>query len=388
MMHPTRILISALLSTCVAILSTHTRAATFVGNGGSFAEKQLRISVNALEDVLRSAEDVETKCECLVASDYDTCQIVDDLDDDQITKIESFISQKAKKMLRKLRKAKFKFTDANLVHQAYLSKRNVSAGTKGRRVILINEDQFLEANPANRVSILFHELSHLVTNDEKKPIFDEKPFGGFEEGKDFLDSAGSCVAQMGLYDKYIISQSVWESQPKAWLKHWFELSFQNGFYNEDKKVGKLNSVSGGGFSYRYQPSWYGFALRTGSYLGSDTSNSITHDHYLSFESLSASFRWSPFFTDSARLNNIYFLGEAGIANTHFRSTISDSFVKLTNASDSQTPTMRAGVFIPLHKSLWVGYIFSTMILEAELPDTLESYNGTINSQGLSLSLSF
>lgn len=367
---------------------TSVYASTFVDNGGTIYEAELRVALKHTRSSLREVDFVEENelaaCESGMQGKF--CQYLDSLSRKEKKIVRKVLVKYSDEMRKKIRNLKVTLTGEAIRHQrSHGTWRKVQAGANPKdNSMIINQDDFVSLSPAERVMLLVHELGHLVKIDGRY-IKDDERVGGMI-GRELLDAMGASVALVGLESGDIPFES--ESiDSKAYKDHW--LSYQVGTLklNQDAEKNNLNpdGLTLYSFSYRLQFLSFGLNLAHEASQKSDYSSGFTKDTSIKRYKLGASYKLHPFYKRADFWGHTHILLQAGLAYNQYKHSIKDNYVTRQSEGDTLAPYGELSLFFPLVRGFWVTGTVGTVLekMEDESTRIMLDQPSTYSSLGVS-----
>ncbi len=394
---------------CFTVLAQPASANTFVGNGGTSGDVELKITLEQIEQTFtkiartQKVENLEL-CECPpMWTQNSICRPLNQLQESQRKFCQKGLVSVTPQVLDILKnnKAYFKWTHSpiNVIshedHAAHqpTSSVNATAGDPSNitedhstgvtaggssptsstshstmaadavtnpkdHTITINKDNFLKASQAQRVFLLTHELMHLITFEDGR-LTDQGTVGPFTSAqgqREFINAMASSIAteahSLMLYHNY--QRALHRSQ--SHVKNWVDLGFV-GLFSVNPSSNTYDQDYYGSFKLNYRRYWnlnWGFnAGLRGERATEDVMSNTTIEEQLQVYHLGVSYR---FFNNADPLTS---WGQSFInIDLNFEYTLADLTAKdsFTSAKDDDSGMglgLYAQYYYPLSNSFWI-----------------------------------
>ncbi|MFK7826317.1 MAG: hypothetical protein AB8G05_19375 [Oligoflexales bacterium] len=238
-------------------------ASTFVDNGGTIYEAELRVALKQTKSAVREIEYYKQNelAKCSESQQGKFCQYLDGLSKKERRIVQQLLSKHYNAMRKRIKSVKITLTGESIKHaRAHGPWRKVQAGANPKsNSIIINQEDFVSLSPAERVMLLVHELGHLIKINGRYIRDDDKLDG--MRGRELLDAMGASVALLGM-DTSIVPLKSESLESKAYKDHWFTLQAGTLGLDEQSKDNSLvaSKLQYSSFSYRLQFMSFGFNL--------------------------------------------------------------------------------------------------------------------------------
>lgn len=332
-------------------------ASTYVDNGGTIYEAELRVSIEQLRQTLHTmkSEPNSDLCRCTPRDRSSTCDYLSDLESTEIKACQLFINDNLDKVLTALKSTSFHLTEEELVHQDQTGlSRPVFAGADHQRSqINLNQDKFVRLDSQKRLMLLAHEAGHLIEWNGQQ-IKDSERYHNVE-GKVILDSFGATVGVIAKRNR-IVSSSTNRALSKAYSRHWLsatggQVDFGSKAQERSLAPGQLRFSS---FSYRYQPGHFGLFLATengetskGFYEGLSGKLSVRR------EKIGLSYVIRPFEQSVGFFGHSHFLLQPGLSQTTYEHTLSDNWQSIESRKKQYSVFTDLRLLVPFFGGFWV-----------------------------------
>lgn len=179
-----------IISTFLFFLSSHSSAATFIGNGGSFLDPELRQILFEIERTLEEAKEEHVFASCSVVE----CEALKTVSDAKFEFAVKFALHRRLQVLRLLKSSQLKleWTDKDISLASQGHRHFDAVAMPQKKKILINEDSFARMNRAQRITLVLHEIHHLIKH-RGKVLGDNDKIGPFTSSRQLLDLQGPLL---------------------------------------------------------------------------------------------------------------------------------------------------------------------------------------------------
>ncbi len=353
---------------CFTALAKFASANTFVGNGGTSGDVELKITLEQIEKTFtkiartQKVKDLEL-CECPpMWTQNSICRPLNQLQESQKKFCQKGLVSVTPQVLDILKnnKAYFKWTHSSinvLSHEDHEVAADAVANINDHTVT-INKDNFLKASQAQRVFLLTHELMHLISFEDGR-LADQGPVGPFTSAqgqREFINAMASSIAteanSLMLYHNY--QRALHRSQ--SHVKNWVDLGFV-GLFSVNPSSNTYDQDYYGSFKLNYRRYWnlnWGFnAGLRGERATEDVMSDTTIEEQLQVYHLGVSYR---FFNNADPLTA---WGQSFInVDLNFEYTLADLKAKdsFTSAKDDDSGMglgLYAQYYYPLSNSFWI-----------------------------------
>lgn len=372
-----KVLLSSLFA--VAVFA-QTPSSTFVGNGGSAGDLELKVTKEVLTKTIEIIRDDETAgaelCACPDRyKEHPYCANVDSLKKTQKEFCGDFIKTQAVQLLESLQQANFVWTDSSLTVKEQGSVMSVDAVADFRaKKIVLNRDRFLKMESAERNFLIAHELFHLTEYVEtsggsakkRSPLVDETAIGPFKNatgGRELLNAAATVLVLKS--NEWLIAPSylVHLGRSRQDRQIWFGVDYSGFRAEEDLNTAYApEKYSGLMLNARYflpeEMNAFGVSFKFGNYSGATTTfGSINSEDSQNIMALGALYRWDPF------QNKLSFLGQSFIQIGIHYEQMKASFVleenqvgaplRIEDNATARYATADLAYFLPLQQGFWM-----------------------------------
>lgn len=347
----------------LALFSIRLEASsTFVGNGGSILDGELRGTVLRLEKSIEHAIKEESEvgvCGCLGESRQ--CALLKSLSEEEASYCEDFVEENSEGLLKLIRdRSSYSFRWSPVPLRSEKEGRSFDAvANTSKRTITFDEDRFAKMGIADRVQVLAHEFLHLYPI-QGKLIDDEGeigPFKGTAGKRRFLDVMGAAYAIAGM-KKYAIprTESNGSTAHKNFYIHWVggDRQLARGFENSALL---RNNVDVSSLSISWFPRVtdnLGFVA--GVYTETEErllyKDLLKATYDLSLYEVGAVYRILPLNTGDRWLDSfqVFFTGTVGLGTVEHR--FKDGFVELSKSKTVGSTSLGVSLQIPLIWNFW------------------------------------
>lgn len=347
------------------IICAHVaHASTFVGNGGNAGDVELQVAINQIQatlQVISKKQDPEMRlCTCYQYTERPVCNQLARLSSEQVNYCAKVLQEKSGELLNILRDSSqlhFNWTSENIEVQEKSGLRGSDAVTNPKkRLITLNQENFVSMNPSDRIFLLTHELFHLVDLNGSLLADDKEypPFKGDSGGRQFINSMASAVV-IESYD-YASLEAFGRplQRSKSVSRNWLSASYfgsQNAV--DGQSTYGLASSAGIEVSYRYQVNQWGVLA---SFSGTNAKKGILSATQLeetrSSVGLGAAYRLFPFGEPLTTLGQSHFVfaGKVELLKGKFKAN--DSFLTLEDEANSTSFSLSADYLLPFQNGIW------------------------------------
>ena len=331
-------------------------ASTFVDNGGTIYEAELRLTIKHTRAALREVDYFERK-ELATCSAYQGgkfCQYLDSLTKREIRIVQALLSKYDKVMRKKMKNLKITLTGESLKHSRdHGPWRKVQAGASPKNnSITINQTDFVSLSYAERVMLLVHELGHFIKINGRYIKDDDKIEGML--GSQLLDAIGAAVAVVGMETRNIPLKSE-STESKAYRNNWFTYQVGSLKLGEQKENNSLVEDELQHYSLGYRFQFISFGLNI-AYDHSEITNYIsgyTTSTAITRYKLGASYKFHPFSTRADFWGHAHFLFHAGLAYNQYKHSLQDNYVKREFKGAAPAPYGEISVYFPVVRGFWI-----------------------------------
>lgn len=329
-------------------------ASTFVDNGGTIYESELRVTVEQLKQAIYDLkfEDPKDLCTCEYRREASlTCSVLDNLSSQEADACRKFLTEHRNDLLIALKNASFELSSEPLVHGDQGNRRPVQAGaTKKNMRIIVNQDNFVTLHSTQRIMLIAHELGHLISFNGNS-IRDNELIAGVK-GRVLLDATGAALGALA-HKNWTTSTSTDRTLSKSYKRHWLSLLGGTLKINQkdlDKSLIQ-ESLPMIQMSYRYQQEPYGFQL---SYKNISRTSIDDYSSTLNIQRYQGSFSYMRriFQNRVGFWGHSHLLLQAGLAWSEYEHTLSDQYVEIKSQDASLTPTIEGKVLLPFYRGFW------------------------------------
>ncbi len=186
-------------------------ASTWIGNGGSLLDSELRGALSRIKSALAAVERDISPCECTGNSSQ--CALLKDLTEKQKEYCVNFILEISDELKSVIDDKSVKFVWSSQLRN---NDRTFDAiASKSSKVIVIDEKRFATISQADRMQLVTHELLHLVDYDGQTLIDkgSRGPFQGEEGGRQLIDSGAAALVIIGMRAKALPYEESQFSKP-------------------------------------------------------------------------------------------------------------------------------------------------------------------------------
>lgn len=341
-------------------------ASTFVGNGGSIFDTELRATIKVLKESVRAAEGDPSPCEC--GGESKQCAILLDLSDEQLDACKAFIAEKSKDFLAILNQSeRFRFELSSEEIRLEGSNRRFDAvASSETKLIVLDEERFAKISSTDRAQLLAHEFLHFLKY-KGKPLTDKGdygPFRGAEGGRQFLDTIAAAYVIIGMRASAIPLEVSSVSRPFKNL-YLHTMGGNRDLSRKDRKeslFGKRVSASSTGLTWfpRESGNW-GWGLDVYNQDGSKRGDFKSEIHMTAVRA-GVVYRLLPFETGHTWLSSwqIWANAKAGLGTVEH--SFEDDFVSLSETTRFPLASAGLSLHVPLFWNFWLifdgGVIYS------------------------------
>ncbi len=387
-----------MLSFLTLILSNITQGSTFVGNGGSWLDAELRETIHKVKEVLLLIQEKEDIEEC----DRSICDILEGLSNDEHRFATKFFMKRRMSIIRAInsKKLEFKWTSSEIRIKGS-SSRTFSAIADGT-TITINENVFARLNLMQRMSLIIHEINHLIRFDGKV-INDNRPIGPFEGsqgGRKLLDLQGVMLIAGGTRYGYFRQKDHNLSNPNEKLNVQQSIGSTKISNSEGKRLffNKLKLSSTSVEYFPWENNSVGFHLTYKSYKGK--SNQLV---YSVFESgslsvgVSSRYRLSSLIMnkssiernlDSSYLDRIYFKGHLNIGKGTAVHLVGDGYSQIEGRDSFFCIGGDINLYLPIVYGFWFNLGYGLQWQEFTIQETNFTSKSVYNETNVGVSYGF
>lgn len=381
-------LILVLLAFC-----SQSYASTFVGNGGSVLDSELRSSLGRLKKAVRAIDADNEICEC--AGDSSQCGLLKDLNDEELDFCASFVENIKQDLMSVMNDKYLKFRWTSKVQG---QDRNFdAAASASTKTIILDEKRFASISSADRMQLLAHELLHLLKY-QGEPLVDKGqrgPFKGEEGGRRLLDTAGAAIVIIGMRAKVLPLEE--SAQSKPFKNLYIEYSggsryLDSGYRKSAIQAANVRTIS-------LELSWYprhsdNFGYSIGFYSEDEKHErypelSLMSEHKLQAGTVGVSYRVLPLELGIAWLDAIQVSATARVGYGQVTHSFKDDYNKLSGRTSLPLFETRLNAQLPLLWNFWFTLSQGLIYTPYEI-GSLKIKSKTINSNnsiGVSYGLS-
>ena len=337
-------------------LSSSSYASTFVDNGGTIYEAELRVALRQTKAALRELDYVKEKdlAQCAAHQRGKLCQYLSSFSKKETRLIQKVLLKHSEVMRRKIKGVKITLTDDSIKHvRSHGPWRKVQAGADPKASsIIINQEDFVNLSPAERVMLLVHELGHLI-KIKGRYVKDDDNFDGLR-GRELLDGMGASVAVVGLDSGDVPFKSE-ATESKAYRDHW--LSYSVGSLKLNKEDTKKSLVPDQlvqyGLSYRLQFLSFGLSLSYDRAQQADYASGYSTYTGIDRLKLGATYKFHPFYTRADFWGHTHILVEAGASYNKYKHVLKDNYVSREMTGNAIAPYGEISVYFPVVRGFWI-----------------------------------
>jgi hypothetical protein len=348
----------------ILTLSITAYPSTFVGNGGNAGDVELKVTQNQIIEVFEyiSKEDKKSLelCKCNeVLEGHGTCEILNQLNDEQRKFCGDFIVSKASEILSLMKnnQVQFRWTHEDIdVKESYGLRAADAVTNKKLNEITLNKKRFIELKSYERLFLLGHEVFHLLDHNGK-PIVDEQeigPFKGKEGGRQLLNSIGAALAvesfDAGINQKYQAPLTRSRARKNWWIMgSWgsSQVSERNSTFNMDKFK---SSNYMGRYDFENVGVYLGITNLTGE---KSIMNTIKATETRSILEYGITYKLIPFSDPLSFLGQSHFVFNLGGLSVNSQYQLKDNSLDETEKSVSNGWTAGCSYFMPFKNGAWI-----------------------------------
>jgi hypothetical protein len=237
------------------------------------------------------------------------------------------------------------------------NERAVTAVANAKeRSIVIDEERFRELDEFERVSLMTHELLHIIPR-RKGQFDDDSPIGPFKEARQLLNAVGAAVVVWGINSgTFKRHDSRYGGISRAYRNHWLTLGVGQSFHDEEESKLLLSddSRTESDFRYQYIPRDWGGTCGLGS-TNTERISSGEYDvsHRSSYFYCGASYRFFPIDKPLSRLGQSFLQTTVAVEYGEHEIKISDDFVSIEDSAKSVGPALHVSYYFPLAWNIWL-----------------------------------
>lgn len=243
----------------LVLLSPAAWSSTYVGNGGTSEDLDLKETLTQIEEGLLNAQSTLPNRLCRCDSDGKICGPLDQISGLQADECAKFLIHQGPLLVDLIRtqKVRWSWTDQDMKVQEGDSSRSVDAVADERTMtITIHRGRFSNLPASGRQFLIAHELMHLLPWDSKfiKDTDSVGSFKGRTGGRDLINAA-AAAATNSVPTKSMPQITSSQSAPKGpffELTHWLELDALGSSTSIESDLISLGRSTGSSFKYRHQ----------------------------------------------------------------------------------------------------------------------------------------
>lgn len=341
-----------------------SKASTFIGNGGNTGDLDLEVARAEVHDTMVAISKMSSTkdlCKCPeIWATNDLCKMLNALTTAQVNLCQSTLKRYSRQVADfagQSSKVVFQWSEETLQVKAPSGQlRTVDAVTETEdATITLNQEHFIELSRSLRITLLTHEVFHLVRMDGKYPN-DWEAIGGFQDGKSFLDTLGAATAvaahTTGVIDEFSDIANV----SRAYKKFTLQFDFAVGI-NPSKRTQKRLLMEGSkhGFNFLIGYKFDGLAIRAGllsSLWKSSAIPDVRVEENTAMASFGAGYHWTPINAGLSRWNEMQLsLYVDGILGRSYYS-INDGDLHFSQSSRVLGHQLVGQVHVPINAGFW------------------------------------
>lgn len=361
---------------CFMLIFFHTKmlASTYVGNGGSVYEAEVRQSVSLAIKALKHVDtewDPVDLCDCW-SDDNSVCKVFDTLNQKQQKTCGQFLIDHKKKLMKALRKATFEVTSEPIKTSQNTGHRPVQAVTlRKENRIVIHDKVFVTLSPAQRIMLLVHESGHLIQVNGKY-INDNSqvgPFQGKDGGKELLDAVGASVASISLAERITKPSIISSRLSKAYGNHYFSIAADSMIFSANdpeeqllREVSELTKIS---YQYRLNGIGLNIDLSEANQTSSPIDGITVALNMRQFE-FGTTYGIRPFPLRADFWGGVHLQVEASAIFGLATSSISDDYQRIEDQASYQGGSIEAKVILPLAYDFWLYFAHGVQMTPFDL----------------------
>lgn len=341
----------------LTLASWTAQASTFVGNGGSILDSELRSTIGRLKKAVLAIEKDSLICEC--AGNSSQCAVLEDLNEAQTDYCKEFVEGTKDSLMSVLNDQTLTFRWAEKVQSR---DRNFdAAASASTKTVLLDSKRFASLATADRIQLLAHEMLHLVRY-QGQPLVDKGsrgPFKGEEGGRQLLDTAGAALTIIAMRAEVIPVEASQISQP---FKNVY-LSYAGGTRKLDTAYRKSALQGETIRNSSVELNWYpkhtdNFGYSLGFYNEYETYDkfkrpSLISDLRMQAVTAGVSYRLLPFEAGIAWFDGIQFATSLRLGRGQVHYEIKDDFNKLSGQSSLTLAEAKLVAQLPLLWNFWL-----------------------------------
>lgn len=342
-------------------------ASTFVGNGGSAGDLELKVTTMQIHRALNTIKQNEFEkgelCYCPEELERSkSCETLNQLSSDQKKYCEKFLIENVDlliEMTSSKSSVQFSWTHEKMsVMENHHPRAVEGIASPQNQTIYLNKESFVQLKSFERVYLLGHEYGHFLKNPKGQFISDADQFAPFQQvegGRYLLNALGAAISlqayRQGVY--YEFQDSL--SRSKNYKDHWVTLNFGGDSGHKDESTFNIDSYSSKNLLYQYQfiDSYmlgFGFSEKRGQQKFLDT---VTAMHQIQSYSLSLLRR---IYFDS---NPLSYWGQAystiglGYGQSHGKFKLTEEgYPSIEESSQSRNPFVQLQLYLPFQSGIW------------------------------------
>jgi hypothetical protein len=333
-------------------------ASTWIGNGGSIMDTELRSTLQHLKAAARDVPDhADELCTCQGTSDQ--CALLKDLSPDRMDFCGDFILAMNGRLLKLLDgNVKYRWSSENL--KTSKGSRDFDAiAQPGNNQIVINEARFARMKTADRIQLLAHELLHLLDYKGRR-LTDEEPLGAFsteQGGRQLLDSVGAAYVIVAMQEGYIPLHEQNLSRPFRNIFLWGMSGsrFADSALKSDAFFDEY-WIQGSAWGVTFYPRVtdnLGWTLAYYDFHDTQSAGKIRGKIHQYLTEAGPEYRLVPFSTGKPFLDSIQISAHIGLGYGRVRHDISDDYVQLNEVKSSWAGIGNVRLHVPLIYDFWL-----------------------------------
>ncbi len=332
-------------------------ASTFVGNGGSLLDSDLRRTLETIKRAVQASLKSSAPCVCTVASEQ--CQLLETLNEAQDNYCHAMVQKVGRPLLSLLAEKsqlRFVWTDETLTDRKGKRSFDAIAQPKDKQ-ILIDTERFAKVSEAARVQLISHELLHMVVIEGSNMSDDgpHGPFSGDDGGRQLLDTLGAVYASLAI-DQGILSRKVSSLSHPARSFYLFGGGGSGQIETALARsllLGREETVNVFGGQWFVEPgSRWGLGLTHRQQRINETSV-FTRSFQRSSWDVSAIYRLRPLDVESEFWSRLQWQFQGGVSHSWIRYSMKDSYQELVSETKAIGILAESRILLPLTYNFWV-----------------------------------